>query len=160
MKTWWWILITLTACSTNKQLQSIHPFQGSQGGCGNFMVYKLSEDKKQVLSIVVNMQGITPKALQSYGLDKTEVVEVTWKMYAGDISPSLCNDVLTPRPRQLKDVVATSGLVDIFINDLEREKIEQGRPYKVTIVLRKIAFEGLFLSNLRIENVNVGWLPG
>lgn len=138
----------------------MHPFNGESTGCGNFIVYKLSDDSKEYVSIVLNISSIDLQKMQAYSVGKADVVTVKRKKYNGSIAESLCNDVAATKPTELLEEVAVDGIVEVYVDALEKEKAERNEPYKVTIVLKKVVFKTLTIDYLRIENVNVGWLPG
>lgn len=152
--------ILLSACAVSKKTNTTHSFVGDQVGCGNFMVYKLSEDNREYLSISFKADQVEYKNKQSFGVDKADFLEVRWKKFGGEIHQSLCNDVIGRHPSTISDEVALSGLVDISLSEGQVENANNESPYIVTIVLRNIEFESSSIDYLRIENVNVGWLPG
>ncbi|MEQ9466633.1 MAG: hypothetical protein RLN88_04425 [Ekhidna sp.] len=152
--------ISFSACSVTKSTQSMHPFDGGSVGCGNFIVYKLSGDNQEYVSVVLDVTSIELQKMQAYSVDKAEVVKVKRKKYDGPINASLCNDVMMQKPNELLEEVAIDGIVEVYVDLLEKEKAEKKEPYKVTIVLKKIVFETMTIDYLRLENINVGWLPG
>lgn len=152
------LLLMIASCSVSKKTSTINPFQGDTVGCGNFIVFRLSEDGKQYISVSVNANEVEFE--DSFALVDAKAVEVKWKKFAGDIRSAICNDVMGDKPSQLNDQVAKSGAVSIKINDEERRKKENNEAYKVTVVLKELIFEDLTVDYLQIENVVVGWLPG
>ena len=152
--------IFATACAVNKGTKSIHPYNGDSLGCGNFIVYKLSKDKTEYVSIALNASKIAFENIQAYGVGKAEILEVKRKKYEGDISPSLCNDIMTDPPKVQLEETATSGIVEILLAENEIEKAKKNDGYRATIVLKNVVFTTMTVDYLRIENVYVGWLPG
>lgn len=156
-----WLVLGASSCTTTKTTKSINPFfKGEQVGCGSFIVYKLSEDKTQLISIAMNMQDMEIKSSQSYRLNSAETIEIKWKVYESDISATLCNDVMIEKPRKIKEMGTKSGTVELIIDEIEANKMKRKMPYIVTIVLKRVEFDEGFIHYLKIENVNVGWLPG
>ncbi len=148
----------MLSCSVSKQTSSLNLFQGESAGCGNFIVYKLSTDGIQYISVSVNANEIEFE--DSYAQVDAQDIEVRWKKFSGDISASICNDVIVDRPELLINQVAKTGSITITVIDSEQEKKENDQPYKVTVVLKNIVFENLTVDYLQLENVVVGWLPG
>ncbi|WP_421762586.1 hypothetical protein [Ekhidna sp.] len=153
-------LILLTACAVNKNTKSTNPYTGDTVGCGNFIVYKLNEDNSEFVSIVIDAGSVELESTQSYGIGKADIVKVARKKYAGSIAASLCNDVMMDKPDELLDEVATSGTVELLVDELEIEKAKKNEAYKVTVILRKVAFGDTTIDYVRLEDVMVGWLPG
>ncbi|MEM7297770.1 MAG: hypothetical protein AAF391_05835 [Bacteroidota bacterium] len=154
------ILILAASCSVTKSTNSLHSYTGDAIGCGNFIVYKLSEDKKEYLSIAFNASTIEWEDVQAYAVDKTDILEIKRKKYDGPIDAVLCNDVMAEKPSELLEEIAIDGSVEIYLSELEREKAKRKEGYKVTLVLRKVVFDGVAVDYLKFENVYVGWLPG
>ncbi|WP_420315705.1 hypothetical protein [Ekhidna sp.] len=154
------IILFLLSCSVSKPTKTLHPYTGQQLGCGNFIAYKLSEDNNEYISISFNASNVELGAKQSYGIGKASIVEVKRKKYEGRIDQSLCNDVMMDKPDIIIEELATGGIVEILIRDEEIEKSKNNEPYNVTIILRDVTFEGSVVDYLRIEKINVGWLPG
>ncbi|MEQ9405549.1 MAG: hypothetical protein RIM99_18315 [Cyclobacteriaceae bacterium] len=157
------ILLTLliTSCTVSQKTNAINPFSGDQVGCGNFIVYKLSEDGTQYISVALNAGSIELERSQTYNIQNSnDLLEVTWRQFEGDVSSSLCNDLRTKRPEESINLVSGSGTVNVRLSEEELEKARKGEAYKATLTLRKIVFEGLTVDYLQIENITVGWLPG
>ena len=147
-------------CLVTKSTKSIHPYSGDSVGCGNFIIYKLSEDNNEYVSVVVDVSSVELHELQVYSLGKADVVKVTRKKYATPINASLCNDVIMDKPKELLKEIAMEGAVEVVVSEYNLEKAEKKEPYAVTIILKKVIFETMLIDYLRIENINVGWLPG
>ncbi|MEO9485064.1 MAG: hypothetical protein ABJG47_16510 [Ekhidna sp.] len=154
------LAVILIGCSVTKTTNNIHPFSGDSMGCGNFIVYQLSEDNSEYVSIVVDVSSIDLEEMQVYNVSKADVVRVTRKKYASAVNASLCNDVMMDKPKELLEEIASEGVVEVFVTNYQLEKAENKEPYNVTIVLKKVIFETISIDYLRIENINVGWLPG
>ncbi|WP_436516852.1 hypothetical protein [Ekhidna sp. To15] len=155
------LILIIASCSVSKSTKTMHPFSGESVGCGNFIIYKLAEDNKEYVSVVVDVSTIELEPRQSYGIGKSEVVKVTRKKYDSEISTTLCNDVMpNKRPKELLEELASDGTVELVISPIELEKAKKDEPYKATVILRKVVFETVSIDYLRLENINVGWLPG
>jgi len=148
----------VVGCTVSKKTTAINPFQGDSAGCGNFIVYQLSEDGTQYISVSLNANEV--KFEDSYALVDAESIEVIWRKFDGDIRRSICNDVIVEKPNQLIDQKARSGEISIKVSDIELKKKENEEAYRVTLILDDLIFNGLFIDYLTIENVVVGWLPG
>ena len=153
-------IISITACSVSKSTTSMHPYNGGSVGCGNFIAYQLTEDNKEYVSVVLDVTSIELSRMQVYAIGKADVVRVKRKKFDGPINSSLCNDVMMPKPKELLEEAALEGIVEVYVDIEEKEKAERKEPYKVTIVLKKVVFETMTIDYLRLENINVGWLPG
>lgn len=138
----------------------MHPYSGDSVGCGDFIVYKLTNDNKEYISVVIDMSAIELEERQSYAIAKAEIVNVNRKKFDGLIHTSLCNDVLVEKPEELLSESANEGVVELIVSELQREKKEKGEPYMVTIILKKVVFETMTIDYLRLGNIKVGWLPG
>lgn len=161
MKIWSLSLLSLLfACSVTKNAKTINPYEGDAIGCGNFIVYKLTPSNDEYISISFNASEVELVGSQSYGIGKTDILKVERKKFAGPMNQLLCNDVMEGRPKKIFDEVATSGTVDINLNEVALEQAKDNKGYKVTVILRNVEFEGLTLDYLKLENVYVGWLPG
>lgn len=155
------LIALIVSCSVTKSTKTLHPFSGDSIGCGNFIAYKLSEDNNEYVSVIVDVSSIELEDRQSYGIGKTEIVKVTRKKYEGAISASLCNDVMmADKPKELLEEVATEGIIELIVGEGEQEKAKKNEPYKATIILKNVVFESMTIDYLRLDNVNVGWLPG
>lgn len=152
--------IVFAGCAVNKGTKSIHAFKGDAIGCGDFIVYKLSNDNKEYVSIAFNAKNVELQDFQAYGVGKTDIMEVKRRKYKEPISASICNDVMVDKPELIIEESPKQGVVEILIPEEEREKAKKNQGYKVTIVLKKILFENSAIDYLRIEDVYVGWLPG
>ncbi len=153
-------LLLLFGCAVNKGTKSIHVFKGDSIGCGDFIVYKLSEDNREYVSIAFNAKNVKLRDFQAYGVGKTDILEVKRRKYRESISASICNDVMVDKPELILDESPSEGVIEILISEEERKKASQNKGYNVTIVLKKVLFENSAIDYLRIENVFVGWLPG
>ena len=137
----------------------MHPYSGDAIGCGNFIIYQLTEDNQEYVSIKVDINSIAIQSMQSYALGKAQVVSVSRKKFEGVINQALCNDVIVEKPRKVLEEEARDGIVEVFLTESEIEKASNREPYIVTVVLKKVSFETMSIDYLRIENINVGWLP-
>lgn len=138
----------------------MHSYTGAEVGCGNFIVYKLTLDNKEFVSIAFNSATVQWVDSQSFAVGKADVLEIKRKVYAGEIHQSLCNDIMMEKPEKLIEEVATSGIVEVLTSENERAKANKKEPYKVTIILKNVTFSEITIDYLRIENIHVGWLPG
>lgn len=155
------LIFLISSCSVSKSIKTIHPYSGNSIGCGNFIIYKLAENNSEYVSVVVDISSIELEPKQSYGIGKSEVIKVTRKKYEGDISTTLCNDVMPEkRPKEILEEIASEGIVELLVNEAELEKANKNEPYKATVILRNVVFETVSIDYLRLENINVGWLPG
>lgn len=154
------LLFVFASCSVNKGTQSLHSFTGDSVGCGNFIVYKLSDDNKEYLSIAFNASTVEWEEVQAYVVGKTDILEVKRKKFDGPINTIICNDVMSEKPTELLEEVATEGTVEIYISELEKEKAERKEGYRINLILKKVVFDGVAVDYLKLENVYVGWLPG
>lgn len=150
----------LSSCAVNKSTKTMHPYSGGSVGCGNFIVYKLTEDNTEFVSVVLDVNSIELEPSQAYAIGKADVVKVTRKKYAGAIGATLCNDVMVEKPRELLEEIAREGIVEIRVSEDERKKAEKKEAYKATVILKNVVFETMTIDYLRLENINVGWLPG
>lgn len=142
------------------QSENTHPFTGEKVGCGNFIIYQLSEDESQYLSISFKIQDVELKSSQTYHVGKAEIVEVKQRKYTGPIGDLICNDIAAQRPELLEEEIATEGLVEIVIDETNLKKAKENQPYKVTVVAKKLNFKSSSIEYLNISDVMVGWLPG
>ena len=138
----------------------MHIFTGHSIGCGDFIVYKLSEDNREYVSIAFNAKKAELRDFQAYGVGKTDILEVRRRKYREPISPAICNDVMVDKPELILEESPKEGVIEILVSEEERKKAMENKGYKVTIVLKKVLFEDSAIDYLRIENVFVGWLPG
>lgn len=153
-------IVFFVSCSVTKPTKVTHPYTGKQLGCGDFIVYKLTDNGNELVSVSLTIDKISLQTSQVYGIGKTDVLEVKRKKYSGAIDASLCNDVMTEKPIKEVDEIASSGIVEVLLSTAEIEKAKRNEPYLVTVTLKNVVFEGLEIDYLKIENVNVGWLPG
>lgn len=155
------LILVIASCSVSKSTKTIHPFSGDSIGCGNFIVYKLSEDNTEFVSVIVDISSIELEPRQAYGIGKTEVVKVERKKYSSAINSSLCNDVvMVKKPKVILEELASEGTVELIVSEIERKKAKKNEPYKATVVLKNVVFGTVSIDYLRLENINVGWLPG
>lgn len=154
------IVVLVSACTVNKSTKSMHPYEGDVVGCGDFIVYKLTEDNEEYISIVVDLSSIVLEERQAYAIGKADVVNVTRKKFNGPIHAALCNDVMGERPEEVLTESADGGIVELIVGKLQQEKKEKGEPYTITLVLKNVTFETATVDYLRLDDVNVGWLPG
>ncbi|MEP1097530.1 MAG: hypothetical protein ABJG78_20605 [Cyclobacteriaceae bacterium] len=152
------ILLIIVGCSVSKKTSAVNPFQGDTVGCGNFIVYRFSEDGDQYISVSFNANEVEFE--DSFERINAQYIEVKWEKFAGDMRSAICNDVMGEKPNQLMDQIAKSGSVSIRVNEAEQKKKENNEAYKVTVTLKDLVFENLSVDYLQIENVVVGWLPG
>lgn len=152
--------ILIAGCAVNKHTKSIHNFKGDAIGCGDFIVYKLSSDYTEYISVAFNARNVELQDFQAYGVGKTDIMEVKLRKYKAPISASICNDVMADKPELILEESPKQGVVEIIISEENREKARKNQGYNVTVVLKKVLFEDSTIDYLRIENVYVGWLPG
>ena len=153
------ILISL-GCSVRIKTKEIHPYIGDSVGCGSFIIYKLSADDTEYLSVIIDATFIEWENKQTYSIAKANVVYVSRKKYEKSIAASLCNDVMVEKPKLLLTEDATEGISELIISDENIEKAKKNQAYQVSVVLKNISFETLFLDYLYLEKITVGWLPG
>ena len=145
-------LLLLIGCTVTKNTKSIHPYTGASVGCGNFIIYKLGEDNKEYVSVVVDISSIELESTQTYGIGKTEVVKVTRKKFDSSIDATLCNDVMpATRPVELLEEVASEGIVEVIVVEAELEKAEKREAYRATVILKNVVFETQAIDYLRLE---------
>ncbi len=138
----------------------MHPYSGDSVACGNFIVYKLTEDNTEFVSVIIDASSIELEKMQAYSVGKADVVSISRKKYAGPVHQSLCNDVMMDKPNQVLEEDATEGLVELIVSEENMQKAEKKEPYRVTLVLKKVTFDTMTIDYLRLENIIVGWLPG
>lgn len=160
MKNITFVLILLSACTVSKSTNTINPFRGDVAGCGNFIVYKLSEDGNQFISVALHAASIELGASQTFSIGRSEAVEIKWKKFEGDVGATLCNDVVGQRPRRIYDFTATSGTLNVQIDEVELVKVKAGDPYNVNLLLKNVVFDSLVVDYLEIKDAKVGWIPG
>ncbi len=155
------LVLVIASCSVTKNTQKMHPFSGDSIGCGNFTVFKLTENNAEYVSISVDVSSIELVSKQAYGIGKTDIVKVVRKKYYAAINETLCNDVMPSTfPKELLTEIAKEGMVEVILTKADQEKAMNKQPYKATVVLRNVVFETISVDYLRLENINVGWLPG
>ncbi|WP_370087291.1 hypothetical protein [Ekhidna sp.] len=154
------LVVLVSACAVNKGTKTIHPYNGGSVGCGNFIVYKLTDDNTEYVSVVLDASSIELEQTQAYAIGIADVVKVTRKKYAGSIASSLCNDVMADKPEELLEEIASEGIVEVRVSEVEIKKAEKKEAYKATIILKNVVFDGVVIDYLRLEDVTVGWLPG
>lgn len=154
------LLFFATSCSVTKNTNTVHQFTGDSIGCGSFIVYQLSDDNTEFISVALNVGEVELRKNQTYRIGKANVIEVKRKRYSESIASNLCNDVRNNSPRELLSETATSGLVEVLISDENLRLAKEQNSYQVSIVLKNVIFEGVQIDYLKIENINVGWLPG
>lgn len=137
-------------------MKSVNRFTGTQAGCGHMIVYKLTENNTEYISMALNTKGLKLTNSQTYWIGKEDFLEVKWKVFNRDIQNSICNEGLDRRPRPSINLAATSGIVKIQVSDEDLIKSRRKESYIVTVELRNIVFEGLTVDYLRLENVQVG----
>ena len=154
------ICIAFLGCAVNKKTQAFHAYRGDAVGCGNFIVYQLTDDNTEYVSVAFNAAEVEFNDFQAYGVGKTDVMQVRRLKYKGPIIASLCNDVMFEKPELLIEEAPTQGTIEILISAEERAKAKKNQGYRVTVVFKKVVFEDSSIDYLRIEDVYVGWLPG
>lgn len=154
------LIIIGTACAVTQNTRSMHPYEGDSIGCGDFIIYKLTDDNSEYVSVIIDMSAIELENMQAYVIGKAEVVKVSRKKFTGPINASLCNDVMSQKPDELLEEIASDGIVELHVSDGQQLEKKKGNPYTVTVILKKVVFPGMTIDYLRLENVNVGWLPG
>lgn len=155
------LILLFCGCSVTKSTKTIHPFNGDSVGCGNFIVYKLTEDNQAYVSVIVDVSSIELEERQAYGIGKTPLVNVAYKKFDSKIDQTLCTDIrFDKKPGLLVDEIAEEGLIELLVSDIELEKAKNDEPYKATVILKNVRFESLSIDYLRFEKINVGWLPG
>lgn len=147
-------------CSVSKTTSEPSIFQGDTIGCGHFSIYQFSEDGKMYVSVRVH-QGFTFQESQAFDLSAQDQLTVRWNVFDSDVRNSLCNDVMpNKKERPLNHQLAKSGNVKILMSQENLDKKADNQPYKVTVRLSDIVFEGLTINELQMDNVLVGWIPG
>lgn len=155
------LMLLIAGCSVTKNTKTLHPFSGDSIGCGNFTVFKLTEDNMEYVAVTVDIPSIELISKQAYGIGKTDLVKVVRKKYDGAINETLCNDIMPASfPKEMLMETAEEGLVEVIVTKADQEKAANNQPYKATVVLRNVVFETVSIDYLRFENINVGWLPG
>lgn len=160
MKNATFLLLLLAACTVSKSTNTVNPFNGKVVGCGNFIVYQLSGDNKEFISIALNAKEVELKANLGFVIGRSEGIEVKWKKFSGDISNVLCNDAVGNRPERVHELTASGGTLNVSIEKDLLEQAKNGDPYKVSLILKNVVFEGLVVDYIEIKDVQVGWIPG
>ena len=162
MKNFLFLLIgvVLAGCAVYKGTTSLHPFDGDGLGCRDFVVYRLTKDNTEYISIAFSAKSIEMREFQAYGIGKTDIMQVKRRKYKEPIIASLCSDFMTGKPELLQEEAPSQGTVEIIVSSEEREKAKKNQEYRITVVLKKVIFEDSAIDYLRIEDVLVGWLPG
>lgn len=154
------LLIACLSCTASKQTKTIHPFTGDAVGCGQFIVYKLTESNDEYVSISFDVGSVLLQRLQSYAIDKAQVVTVKRKRFEAPIHDTLCNDVRREKPQKSFEEAAKEGIVEIYLSDIDIERAKNKESYYVTVVLKNVIFDSISIDYLRLEKIYVGWLPG
>ncbi len=147
-------------CAVNKSTKTMHPYSGNSAGCGNFIVYKLTDDETEFVSIKVDISKIDLEKSQVYAIGKAEVVSINRKKYGASIGSSICNDVMIDPPKLLLEETANDGLVELTLTEENLVKAKNNQPYRVTVILKNVIFKSIAVDYLQFDNVYVGWLPG
>lgn len=156
-----WLVLLLAGCTVRQTISTINPFSnGDQVGCGNFIIYKLSQDGKEYVSVALNATGLELAEIQTFYIGRDDLLEVKWKKFESDVRKMLCNDVLGRRPETISDWLAQSGSVTLKLSGQDLEKSKRREAFNVSLILKKVAFEGTSVDYLSIENVTIGWIPG
>lgn len=154
------MIIILSACAVNKPSKSIHPYHGDAIGCGNLIVYKLTEDNTGFLSIAFSANEVKWEDRQVYAISKADIVEVKISKYDAPVHQTLCNDLMVDKQKLLAEEYATEGILEVLVAESEQEKSGKKEGYKVTLILKNVIFQNQVIDYLRLEDVYVGWLPG
>ncbi len=140
-------------------------FNGPAKGCGNFVVYRDTEDKTKVVEVQAGTKALNMKTTpQTYGIGSTPTLRVAIHDY-GNVQHSLegyCSDYSRGDEPEPQFIYATAGKVTIHIS---RKKVEYGPfpAYAVTVILENVTFPvtngiAYHIEKAEIKDVVVGWL--
>lgn len=139
-------------------------FTGDEGGCGDFFVYRHSDDRRWMLTVTVDRSK-----LPDYQLPDTldlavdaDVVKVEALLQASTSEPEPCGCI--PGEPEIERWQAVAGTVSIQTADLPKPYAEEN--YRVSVLLDGLELKGphtgtrFALEPIEINNVVVGWFAG
>lgn len=148
------------SCKTNPTSDPQFQLSGPQVGCGSFTVFKLSADEKSYLQIQLDAKDLQEET--KITIQDSDLIKVNFSTFDKNMASVLCNDVIPyPYPDKVSEVKGVGGSLIVKVPTDEYVKYKNNQPYKVTIDIKSIEFEdGSQVTNLKIDNVLVGWMPG
>ena len=152
--------------SNNKQIQNIE-FSGPVYGCADFNIQKESDSTNSRIALRINGSPYQDLGLdstfQSFSLPNPDL-DVKILEWDGLVGEQFCNDVIVNEPPILNSLSAVSGTIQLKISDLDTSDVFD--TYKISVILENIILndstesEQVTISELILEDVFVGWLPG
>jgi hypothetical protein len=140
-------------------------FNGGVRGCGDFVVYRFTQDDTKAIGVRVDKLGlrITEKP-QIFEIGKIDGIQVFIDDFGKETYEwrgSYCYDAVKPHEGQTERFEAIGGGARIYVS-----KSSESPFYEVTVHLENVSFTNesgsirFLIPNIEIKNVLVGWLPG
>jgi hypothetical protein len=140
-------------------------FNGTAKGCGNFVVYRDTEDRTKVVEVHAGTKALNLKTTpQTYDIGTTPTLQVAIHDYGNDKHSLLeyCSDSIREDALRPQFIYATAGKVTIHIS---KKKVEYGHfpAYAITVTLENVTFPvtngiSYHIEKAEIKDVMVGWL--
>mgnify|MGYP001441727311 CR=1 FL=1 len=151
--------------NSTQQIEELN-FTGEIESSSDFFVSKLLSSENLKTAITINGAGRENLNLTSeyttFSLPNNDInIEVSkWNI---DVNGYFTNDAPFEIANKLESWNAISGSIKIIATNIEITEFETY--YQITLQLENIVFENnsgeqKIITNLIIENANVGWLPG
>jgi len=143
-------------------------FTGRSGGCGFFHVYRYSPDYLSAVSLRVMDDSLElPNGDTSIAITSdSKAIRLVVEEFSAPAPTYYCDDV-GGDPDVETRWRAISGQLNITISGKDAsDTLSWSQPYSVSVVMNDVVLENESthetsrLSEVKIENAGVGWLPG
>ena len=171
-------IISLILCTPatkpvpQSQIDISGEFTSTPSGCSNFNVYISNRLKSKWIAVDANRDSLgLSTEFKTFVIDKSlRNLAVHYDYYSINKDSTrqqyflYCNDVWDPGAQSPEVWKAIDGFIDIKRSEIQPSGIFN--LYSVTLKLRNIHFvdslktDTLFLKELEMDSVEVGWLPG
>lgn len=142
-------------------------FTGDSGGCGNFHVYRFNTNRTIAISLYVDQKALAiGEGHSNVEIDQNQNgLQLEIVQFAQPAGSYFCDDV-DGDPFPIATWVAVTGEIEIGIAYIAPPAAFANATHRVAVVMKNIKVKNsktgqlAELSDVRIEDVWVGWLPG
>lgn len=150
--------------TSNQTNTKDYQFTGEVHGCGNFIVFRTTQDNTKAIKLRVNKESLKlSDNPQTFEIEKNNSLEVYIEDFGKDDYKNrvgYCFDRIAVGRSEPIRFPAIKGKVTIYTSE-----DSDGYFYNVTVLLENITFQTSDKTLLKVEKVEmkdakVGWLPG
>jgi len=125
--------LTLFSCNDGDFDIPAFEFTETMNSCGEYILYKTSQDKTEVLVLSLSNVHIN-STLGEVTYPVSSTLKVTYRIFETGISANyFCQSIPPATPKVIKELLADSGNLNITTSEILVNGVQTGYTYKISI---------------------------